>query len=146
MKTNLFYLSLAFTLLFAACKKEDDSTDVVGIWEISTSSNSNCNDPDDNGTLPISDGCIDLVVFSSCTDLEFKSDDSFEIRTSTTVLGAVDEDTESGTYSLEGNTITATFEDGTSRTFTYNADGPSISSSYEDDIDGCTVQQSFRKK
>lgn len=146
MKTNLLYAALAFTLLFAACKKDDDSSDVVGVWEISSASNSGCNDPDDNGTLPITDGCIDLGLFSSCTDLEFKSDDSYEVRTSTTVLGATEVETESGTYTLEGNTITATHEDGTTSTYTYNSDGPTISSSYEDEFDGCTVQQTFRKK
>jgi len=146
MKTNLMYFTLALALLFAACKKEEESTGVVGVWEISAFSNSNCDDPDDNGSIPITDGCIDLGLFSSCTELEFKSDDTYEVRTTTTFLGETETETESGTYTLSGNTITATLSDGSTSTYSYNADGPTITSTYEDEFDGCTVQETYRKK
>lgn len=146
MKTNLLYFALALALLFAACKKDEASSDIEGNWEVTSINNSNCDDASSNGDLPVVDGCVDLFVFSICIELEFKSNDTFEYRYTTTIIGSTEVDTETGTYTIDGNEISATGEDGTSFEFTYNSDGPTLTGNYRDEEEGCDIRHTYKKK
>ena len=113
---QLFCALFACAILFTACKKDDEtSTDeVLGIWDMVTLVNSNCNDPAEDGTTEASVlECNDVNTFA-CTEInfEFKDDGTFINEVTAIVFGIDFSETTDGTYTVTGDEVEICYSSG----------------------------------
>jgi len=124
---NYLLLLLTFTmvaLVMSSCKKDDDSSDndIIGVWKAVSGSDTNCDDPANNGDIPLIE-CNDVTMAVGCAEssYDFKSDGTFVNDIKIFIFGD-DLSTEiTGTYTVTGDQVelcvgedcgTATIADG----------------------------------
>jgi hypothetical protein len=151
MKTLTLFLFLGvFALTFTSCNNDDDggSSSIVGLWEVLTIQNSNCNDPTDNADLDLEnmpcepDGlggevCTAVTMnFESNGNLTF----TFDIQS---LLGNFTL-TEDFTYTTSGNNVTICSGNDCS-TGSWSVNGGVLTMEYQDPLDGCDSNITARK-
>ena len=145
--TEKLFLSIFLVLflwLISSCSSEDG--DVVGTYQIVSLATTNCDDPFENFSFNFEskDGCDSQLGLEICGDghLTLTADETFTFSLTLTVDGDSSTMTSSGTYSVNGNTITtcdgAICEDGN-----FDLGSGRIALSYTDD--SCIVTISGKK-
>lgn len=142
---NKFTLSLVGLLtmslfLFNACS--DDVETIEGSWDVISLRSFNCPDTDDNAEIDLSNGCFDLTLAQICSaTMDFKSNGTFEVSIETTIFGIPTTDTDVGTYTVSGNSVTiCNSAGGECETGTYLISGNQMTGSYMDPDTGCATE------
>ena len=138
----------ACIILFAACKKDDETTtdEVVGTWDAATFVNSNCNDSAEDGTVQASAlACNDVNTFV-CTEIsfEFKDDGTFTNEVTAIILGFDASETSTGTYTVTGDEVEICYSSGCV-TGTI-ADGQMTITTTDDPDTGCDTDTILEKR
>lgn len=142
------FVILMALLVFGACKKKEDDTptpDLVGTWKVNYVKSSNCDTIEDNTILDLTTSdCIEFFGFETCFDIsyEFKADGAFNssVITEINILGQVQTETETttGTWSVEGNTLTICESNSSCVDAQYTLSGNNLTFMINDDPDdGC---------
>lgn len=158
-KTPALLFSILFCSVFLlSCDPEEDNIDpldeLVGIWDITTLSITNCNDPNDNsasrqGII----GCVTDNGMESCTTaaltLELNGDATTTftstLRDLATGQSQTQTEEQNSTFSIDGNEITIC-TDGDCETFTYSVAGTTLSVDGSDASNGCSTSFSATKR
>lgn len=132
------FLFLTISFLVVSCSKDEKT--VEGNWKFTSIVSTNCTDSEDNGTLNFTNGCFteDLFGFAIevCGNLVM-TDKNYTITSTTSFLGETDTETETGTYTIDGNNITLTSSAGEVVQGTVNGDRNRITIRDTDPDTGC---------
>lgn len=148
----------ACTILFAACKKDDEtSTDnvvdetstenVVGTWDAVTYVNTNCNDSTEDGTVDAALlACTDPNAIL-CTEVSyvFKDDGTFDTEITAVVFGVDASQTLSGTYTVSGDEVELCITGADCLTATIAGDQMTITTT-DDPESGCDTDTILEKQ
>lgn len=137
MKIFSFFFFVLSICLFTSCGSDDS---VEGKWTLVSFSYTDCVDPDDNEveagysatacTEQSSDDCFHQ-------EFDFLSNGTLQITATDNFGGSVDVDTNSGTYTVDGDMITIC-EGGDCENGTYSISGDVLTLTL-DDIDECSL-------
>ena len=134
LKLFLAMIAITAITLNIACKKDDDKPTIVGNWNLTKETYSNCDDPSDNGSEELT--CLPDVL---CIWIAFDGNGTGK----TYFDSAFGKDTTSFTYALNGSSITIT-EDGDATTGTYSVSGNKLTLSVDDDDCDLTMELTKR--
>jgi hypothetical protein len=113
MKISSIFGIFALVLFVSACSTDKDV--LSGTWEAVSSRDFNCLDPEDNQNISFTDGCFtgmeDGETISVCVTGRF-TDETYIITTTFDLFGTTFSETDSGTYSITGDIVTLTSDDG----------------------------------
>lgn len=143
MKSNFlnFLVLLVFVLFIAACGKDGDSNELSGSYKIISLTVENCTDPEDNVSFQFDEnGCFTEQMIEICVDGDwvFTNDNytlSFNLTVDGTALTAPQNT--SGTFELNGNTITLCDGGTDCESASIRFDGDTITIFGITDDDGC---------
>lgn len=149
MQIKQFFIALcALSLLFTACKKDDETStnDFVGTWNAVTFVNSDCNDTAENGALDASTlACTDPNALL-CTEISyvFKDDGTFDNEVVAILFGMDFSETLTGDYTVSGDEVELCIA---SDCITGSISGDQFTLTATDDPDtGCDVDTIFEKQ
>lgn len=139
MKTSLFSLAVAATLLLVGCKDDDGTTTdpLVGTWTLIKVDVSGCTDGG-NGSTNFS--CTD----ANCLTISMKADNSYTMKT--LVNGGVTND--NGTWLKMGDNMEICRQNGTvcaNGDFALNSTAKTFTLTYVDGASGCTTVNTYKK-
>jgi hypothetical protein len=139
MKSNIvskiFVAAILAPLLLVSCKDSDDFS-IIGTWVVTHLELKNCDDSDDNASIPA------LCTSTDCLTITFTKDKTFTL----TIKSSGDVQSSDGTYSQNGNTITLCATGGTCDENQLSHSGSTMTLSAADDTTGCDVSISLRKQ
>ena len=140
----------ACAILFSACKKDDETSndDVVGTWNAVSYTSSDCDDPDDDGTVDASLLACNDPAALLCTEISYvlKADGTFDNEIVAIVLGIDASETLTGTYTTSGDEVELCTT-GVSDCFTVTVANNQFTLTTTDDPDtGCDVDTVFEKQ
>ncbi len=134
--------SLMILSLFLSSCGSDDEDSIVGNWVIDTLNSTDCDDPEDNIAAAFTDGefCIEDGGESFCFGITINIAEGGNITFTTTsiLLGQTTTETDTYTYTTEGNEITICISDSECSVSNYQLDGNNLSFAFIDE-DGCNV-------
>jgi len=133
---NLLFFALLSALLFTSCGGDGDS--VTGTWIAVSTESTSCDDPDDNqdsadfSSEPCTANSPDGCIYASYTFTET----TLTTAISFSIFGVLDSETDSGTYTIDGDQITVCL-DGECDPATFSIDGDTLTIVATDPDDGC---------
>ena len=135
-------------LLVISCGKDDEDL-IVGEWKVASLTATNCFDSEDNMALVFSNGCLKQSVegfdFEICMKLTFTSDGRYTFETKTSFFGETETETESGTYSIDGNILRMCDGFGDCDEGEFSVTSSSLTFKSESSEDGCKTELRFVK-
>lgn len=143
---NFVFLTL-LSILVMSCSKDEKS--IVGDWIFMSFVSANCTDSEENGTINFTNGCFKesagFFEVELCGTAVF-TDKNYTITFVTSFLGENSSETETGTYTIDGDKITLTATNGDKTEGTVNGDRNSISVKSNDIDTGCDQTITLGKK
>lgn len=136
MKNCFLFLLLVVSL--AACG--DDEESIEGTYDLVSIESSNCPDSEDNGVITAGGDCS-LACIEFTITLE---DGKYSFVSKTGILGDVDTETDTGTYTVTGNVIEVCDSDNDCSSTTYVLNDGTLTLTGEED--GCDMKQVFKKQ
>ena len=135
---NLLLFTLLGALLLTSCGGDDS---ISGTWVVTSLSSTSCDDPEENqsssafSTTACTATSIDECLYISYTFTET----TLATVTSFAFQGMVSTETDSGTYTTDGDQITIC-DAGDCDTATYTIDGDTMTITGTDPDDGCVTR------
>ena len=147
LQPRILYMFLLCTLFsFFSCSSDDD--DITGTYKITSFSSVGCSDPIDNFSFDFSanDGCTMFLGEEVCGDgtLTLSADNSFSFTLTVTAAGQSFTQNGSGSYSIDGNTITIC-DGGVCETSTFTLGSGQITIKFSEESDPCVLTMSGEK-
>ena len=141
LSAGIFFISF---LMFTSCGEDEgnDPASLSGSYKIIKLVLSNCDDPDLNTNLDFSDNdCVTELGIEFCLDGTLTLSDNGTLTASFTLsaLGFSDSTTESGTYTVDGNSITFCDSSNDCEKGTIRDNGDEITISFPPDEDDCVL-------
>ncbi|OEK04714.1 lipocalin-like domain-containing protein [Roseivirga misakiensis] len=151
---RLLLLALVSTSLVLSCDPDDvnPADEIIGTWDVTNLSSVNCTDPDDNTANLIT--CVNEFGFEICgsATLVIDADGNFTTNFVTVITdlatnqSQTETESETSTYSIDGNKITICF-DGDCETAIYTINGTTLTLSNDGpSSDGCESTISGTKR
>ena len=144
----LFLLSLVISLIAFSCGGDDEDETIAGTYKITGFSSANCDDPELNFSFDFTDGCDMLLGQEVCGDgtISLTEGGTFSVSVTVTALGFSETTTASGSYTVDGNTITICEDGGDCETATFNLGSGKITLMIPDPEDNCVITVSGEKQ
>jgi hypothetical protein len=103
---KLLLIVFAIPMAISSCKDDDEGGSPIGTWKTSSYTNTECADPDDNGSITCTSNCEVIIITEN--SIKFGSDPAEPLTISGNTFTV---DGESGTFVATGSTLTITFKD-----------------------------------
>ena len=147
MKIKVLF-SLAILSLFLFSCGSDDEDSIVGNWVVESINSTNCDDPEDNISATFTDGEFCLIdggeSFCFGITLNISEGGNMTFTITSTFLGQSTTETDTYTYTTNGDEITVCITDSECSVSNYQLDGNVLSFAFIDE-DGCNVSMSLSR-
>jgi len=129
------------------CKKDEPADLLVGNWKATKLVNSGCTDPEDNQNLTFTNGCYNEALFNLeiCLTATFNANKSYSIVTKSTFQGSTDTETENGSYTVSGTTLTLCETGGSCDDANFSVSESTLNLNGKDTDSKCTSAWTFVK-